>query len=182
MKYGETEVTFNGQLLERLREWQYKVITVIIDKREHSEKYSQWKYDPYHYCLEILTERYRLFLDINNSMGDVMVESRGAKEDMRLKRSFRRIMESETHNLPAEDLSTHLTSLELKVKSKQANIAGLQVADMIAHPARRWCFRHFFNMVDTRQTFGDRIIEILERDKFFRYKGTIRSYGAKKLP
>ncbi|MZP56757.1 MAG: hypothetical protein GT600_15035, partial [Bacteroidales bacterium] len=82
-----------------------------------------------------------------------MVESRGAKEDMRLKRSFRRIMESGTHNLSAEDLSTHLTSLELKVKSKQANIAGLQVADMVAHPARRWCFRHFFNMVDTRQTF-----------------------------
>jgi len=111
-----------------------------------------------------------------------MVESRGAKEDMRLKRSFRRIMESGTHNLSAEDLSTHLTSLELKVKSKQANIAGLQVADMVAHPARRWCFRHFFNMVDTRQTFGDRIIEIPEGDKFFRYKGTIRSYGAKKLP
>jgi hypothetical protein len=112
----------------------------------------------------------------------MMFESRGGKEDMRLKRSFRLIMETGTHNLSAEDLGLHLTSHELKVKSKQANIAGLQVADLIAHPARRWCFKNFYDMPDTRSTFGDLVIEILELEKFFRYRGVIKSYGAKKLP
>lgn len=111
-----------------------------------------------------------------------MVESRGAKEDMRLKKSFKTILESGTHNISSEDLQSHLTSLELKVKSKQSNIAGLQIADLIAHPARRWCFKNLYNIVDNKYTFGDRIIDILESSKFFRYKGEIKSYGIKKLP
>jgi hypothetical protein len=178
----ETERAFNGELLSKLREWTYSVITVIIDKREQAEKYSTWRYDPYHYCQEVLIERYRLFLNINKTKGDVMFESRGGKEDMRLKKSFRAIMDSGTHNLSSEDLKEHFTSLELKVKSKQANIAGLQIADLIAHPARRWCFKNFFNMTDSANTFGDQIIEILVNEKFFRYNCEIRSYGAKKLP
>ena len=182
LKNPETELRFNNELLDKLREWNYSVITVIIDKREQSEKYSTWRYDPYHYCQEVLIERYRLFLNINKAKGDVMFESRGGKEDMRLKRSFRAIMDSGTHNLSSEDLHLHMTSIELKVKSKQANIAGLQVADLIAHPARRWCFKNFFGMDDAQYTFGDRVIEILECEKFFRYNGEIRSYGAKKLP
>lgn len=178
----DTERAFNSELLTKLREWIYSVITVIIDKREHAEKYSAWRYDPYHYCQEVLIERYRLFLNINRAKGDVMFESRGGKEDMRLKKSFRAIMDSGTHNLSSEDLHLHFTSLELKVKSKQANIAGLQIADLIAHPARRWCFRNYFAMEDTQNTFGDQIIDILVSEKFFRYNGEIRSYGAKKLP
>jgi len=99
LKDSDTERRFNSELLERLRVWQYSVITVIIDKREHAEKYARWRYDPYHYCLEILVERYRLFLNIASASGDVMVESRGAKEDMRLKRSFRKIMETGRHSV-----------------------------------------------------------------------------------
>ncbi len=72
--------------------------------------------------------------------------------------------------------------MELKVKSKQLNIAGLQIADLIAHPSRRWFFKNIFNMNDGKNTFGDKIIEILVKDKFFRYKGEILGYGAKKLP
>ena len=111
-----------------------------------------------------------------------MFESRGGKEDMRLKKSFRAIMETGTHNISSMDLQSHLTSCELKVKSKQSNIAGLQIADLIAHPARRWCFRTFYNMDDYKHTFGDKVIEILENEKFFRYNGEIKSYGVKKLP
>ena len=76
----ETELRFNNELLSKLREWDYSVITVIIDKREHAEKYTTWRYDPYHYCQEVLVERYRLFLDIRKAKGDVMFESRGGKK------------------------------------------------------------------------------------------------------
>jgi len=178
----EIERSFNEEILLKLKQWQYSVITVIIDKYEHAEKYSAWRYDPYHYCQEVLIERYRLFLDINNAKGDIMFESRGGKEDMRLKRSFRQIMDSGTHNISSLDLQSHLTSLELKLKSKQSNIAGLQVADLLAHPVRRWCFKNFYKMDDNKLTFGDKVIGILESEKFFRYKGEIISYGVKKLP
>ncbi|MCK4466314.1 MAG: hypothetical protein KAU83_11440, partial [Bacteroidales bacterium] len=146
------------------------------------ERYSTWKYDPYHYCQEILVERFRLFLDINQTKGDVMFESRGGKEDMRLKKSFRRILDNGTHNLSSEDLQEHFTTKELKVKPKSANVSGLQVADLIAHPSRRWFYKNVFKMDDGKKTFGDEIIEIIEKYKFFKYDGKIYGYGTKKLP
>ncbi len=176
------EKKFNDELLNKLRKWEYSVISVIIDKKEHDQRYSTWKYDPYHYCQEILLERFRLFLDISNSKGDVMFESRGGKEDMRLKKSFNRIIEFGTNNLNAEDLQIHFTSKELKVKPKSANVSGLQIADLLAHPARRWFYKNIFNLDESKHTFGDKIIEILEDEKFFRYNGKIYGYGAKKLP
>jgi len=42
LRNPETENRFNNELLYKLHEWDYSVITVIIDKREHSEKYSTW--------------------------------------------------------------------------------------------------------------------------------------------
>lgn len=173
---------FNKLLLKKLESWEYTVISVIIDKKEHDERYSTWKYDPYHYCQEILIERFRLFLDIENNVGDIMFESRGGKEDIRLKRSFRGILENGTHNLTSKDLLHRFTSVELKVKPKSANISGLQIADLIAHPARRWFFQNVFNMDDGKKTFGDEIICILTKEKFFKYHGKIYGYGAKKLP
>ncbi|MBA7566607.1 hypothetical protein ES708_08299 [subsurface metagenome] len=83
-----------------------------------------------------------------------MFESRGGKEDMRLKKSFRRILDNGTHNLSSEDLQEHFTTKELKVKPKSANVSGLQVADLIAHPSRRWFYKNVFEMDDDKKTFG----------------------------
>lgn len=182
LKSKEIEEQFNIDLLGLLKRWDYTVIAVVIDKQEHNERYSTWKYDPYHYCQEILIERYRLFLNIKKACGDVMYESRGGKEDIRLKTSFRKLMENGTHNLSPLQLSEHITSQELKVKTKQSNIAGLQIADLIAHPVRRWAFANLMEMSEGNSTFADRILEILEKDKFFRYNGKINGYGVKKLP
>ena len=106
---------FDKALMKLFHDWDYQVITVLIDKQEHDEKYASWKYDPYHYCQEILVERYRLFLNIKNAVGDMMYESSGGKEDTRLKTSFNRIMKDGTHNITAEDLHNHFTSKKLKV-------------------------------------------------------------------
>lgn len=161
LKDPKIEKQFNEELLKKLKEWEYTVIAVTIDKREHVERYSTWRYDPYHYCQEVLIERYRLFLDIEDKIGDVMFESRGGKEDRRLKDSFRRITTSGTNHLSSEQILAHLTSKELKIKPKSANISGLQVADLIAHPARRWFFKNVFDNTEDKLTFGDEIIKLL---------------------
>ena len=44
----------------------------------------------------ILLERYIFFLENEGAQGDVMAESRGGKEDMRLKKSFSRLYNEET--------------------------------------------------------------------------------------
>ena len=175
------EKTFNQKLLELLTKWEYKIVTVVIDKSEHNSKYQKWKYDPYHYCMEILIERFHFFLSATRAIGDVMIESRGGKEDMRLKKSFRRIIENGTHYIDTIGLKSRFSSVELKVKPKSANISGLQLADLVAFPSRKFVLAHFKRISDNRVTFNDSINEIL-KNKYYRDGDRIEGYGFKFLP
>jgi len=131
--------------------------------------------------MEVLVERYYFYLSIKGAAGDVMIESRGGKEDIRLKKSFRKILENGTHFISQEKLQTTVTSKELKVKPKMLNISGLQLADLIAHPARRFMFREYGIDEGKKYVFGDQIIEVI-KPKFYAGKEGIEGYGIKKLP
>jgi len=136
LKNAATRAQFDRDLLDLLGSWQYIVISVCLDKKKHKETYTTWCFDPYHYCLAILLERYALFLTRVNAHGDAMAESRGGREDKRLKDSFHRLWTRGTEYVDAHTFQSCLTSSQLKVKSKANNIAGLQLADLIAHPSR----------------------------------------------
>jgi hypothetical protein len=180
----DTEQRFNTALLLALVRWDYRVITVVIDKRAHRDQYQVWHYHPYHYCLAVLLERFVLFLHYGGHRGDVMVESRGRREDGMLKESYIRLYERGTANVASERWQERLTSRELKVKPKSANIAGLQLADLIAHPSRREVLIEQGLMMDNHDTFGDQICAILRQSKYHRNgrTGQIVGYGKKMLP
>lgn len=76
---------FDRELLCLMESWDYTVISVCIDKKKHKETYTTWRYDPYHYCLAMLLERFTFFLDRQQCSGDVLAEARGGKEDRRLR-------------------------------------------------------------------------------------------------
>ncbi len=182
LKDNRIKSQFNQELLNKLENWEYTVITVLIDKREHNETYKVWKYDPYHYCLSVLLERYLFFLEEMQSNGDVMIESRGGHEDRRLKESFSKIYEKGTDYIHAEKYHNLLTSKQLKVKPKILNISGLQIADLIAHPSRRDILIEFNLKKKKREVFGDKIIDILREKKYYKKFEKIIGYGIKKLP
>jgi hypothetical protein len=75
-----------------------------------------------------------------------------------------------------------ITSRQLKVKSKANNIAGLQLADLMAHAS----FRATLARREGRPlpaNFGGRIAAILETDKYHRNAaGVIEGWGRKWLP
>lgn len=178
------EEQFNTRLLMALARWDYRVITVVLDKQAHRDQYSVWHFHPYHYCLTVLLERFVLFLHYGGHRGDVMVEQRGGAEDRKLKESYRRLYERGDDHIPAERWQARLTSGELKVKPKTANIAGLQLADLIAHPSRREVLIEHGLIIDSRDIFGDQISAILRQDKYYRNirTGQIEGYGKKLLP
>lgn len=91
LKEPKTLKRFDEELLTLLSAWEYSVISVCLDKKSHKETYTTWRYDPYHYCLAVLMERFVFFLNQCDAQGDVMAESRGGKEDLRLKDSFSRM-------------------------------------------------------------------------------------------
>ncbi|HUT47564.1 MAG TPA: DUF3800 domain-containing protein [Sedimentisphaerales bacterium] len=155
---------------------QYTVISVCLDKKKHKETYTQWRYDPYHYCLAILLERYVLFLQRTGARGDAMAESRGGREDRRLKDSFNRLYEKGTDYLHTDDFQATLTSKQLKVKSKANNIFGLQLADLLAHPSRNEIL-YDQDLLNTKLApFAKLIIQILQT-KYDRQSDRI--YGKK---
>ncbi|HZY42189.1 MAG TPA: DUF3800 domain-containing protein, partial [Anaerolineae bacterium] len=125
-----------------------------------------------------------LFLHYNNHYGDVMVEARGGKEDSKLKDSYTRLYERGTDHIPAERWQERLTSRELKLRPKTANVAGIQLADLIAHPSRRDVLIENRLLVDARDIFGDQICAILRQSKYHRNlrTGQIEGYGKKLLP
>lgn len=179
----KVEAQFNIALLEVLARWEYVVITVVIDKQAHRNKYRVWHYHPYHYCLGVTLERYVQFLEAGRHRGDVMVEARGGREDSKLKESYARLYHGGTLFVPVTSWQAHLTSAELKVKPKTANIAGLQVADLLAHPSRRQVLLEHGFMQHGPATFGDRITAVLE-GKYYRSErtGKVSGYGRKLLP
>ena len=150
------EEAFNADILSLLANLEYTVISVLIDKLEHKNRYQTWRYDPYHYCLKILIERYVLWLQKQGSVGDVLAESRGGKEDRRLKDSFERVYNNGTEYIKPKMFSIYLASQQLKVKLKSNNIAGLQVADLIANPSYR-AILAYHNHEHLPNNFGGKI-------------------------
>ena len=172
-----TRSAFDAELLALLRAWQYTVITVCLDKKAHREKYTTWQYDPYHYCLAVLLERFVYFLNRRGVRGDVIAESRGGKEDRRLKESFHRLCDKGSDYLEPEQLQQALTTGQIKMKQKSNNLAGLQLADLVAHPSRNEVLVENGHAI-TIAPFAERVIAILQ-DKYDR-RGD-RVFGKKML-
>ena len=182
LKDSKIEKKFNTVLLKKLIEWNYIVISVLIDKKEHRDMYKTWQYDPYHYCLAVLLERYIMFLEQKRAIGDVMIESRGKREDMRLKKSFEELYKKGTQYISSQSIQKKLTSSQLKVKPKSNNISGLQLADMLAHPSRNDMLSRFGIIKQKKNTFGEKIIKILANKYHTSKEGILIGYGIKKLP
>ena len=182
LRDSATEVVFNSELLSLIQELDYVVITAVIDKLEHQRRYTVWRFDPYHYCLTVLVERYVMWLHNHTCVGDVMAESRGGKEDRRLKDSFERVYIKGSDYMKPEQFAVCLTSQQLKVKAKSNNVAGLQIADLIAHPSFRASVARQENK-PLAENFGGQIAQILEESKYARSpRGRIEGWGRKWLP
>jgi len=111
-----------------------------------------------------------------------MVESRGAIEDMKLKRSYERLYNEGTNFIPAQRWQAYMTSRQLKVKPKKENISGLQLADLVAYPSRRRILQERGILAPDRETFSDRVSEILEEKYLKGRDNAIEGYGKKLLP
>lgn len=181
LRDADTRAAFDEAILAALARWDYTVVTVCIDKRRHRDMYAAWLYDPYHYCMEVLLERFVCFLEDAGAVGDVMAESRGGNEDRRLKDSFDRHMAKGTGYIEAARIQSRLTSRRLKVKPKAVNVSGLQLADLLAHPSRNDILYQKKLRGTSLPEFGKRIADILEGK--YRCNGTkVWGYGKKFLP
>lgn len=175
----EKEQGFNVDMLTFIQEQEYIVLSVVIDKKDHQEKYGEAAYHPYHYCLTILLERYCGWLNRTGWKGDVMAEGRGGKEDRLLKDEYSRIHEMGTIFKSPAFFQQALTSKQLKVKKKSKNIAGLQFADLLAHPCKQDILIDQGKIGDKRSSFVKQICNCLNSDHYLRLGNDIWGNGKK---
>jgi hypothetical protein len=172
-KFNEAFINFVGDL-------HGPAITVSIDKVAHLEKYKVWQFSPYHYALTCLIERFVRWLDDYDCVGDVMGEARGPKHDAQLRRSFRQLYNKGT-SVPARMFQAKLTSHEIKLERKEANIAGLQICDLLAHPCHR-AYRRDKLGEPQPQDYGARVAALVNHIYRKSRWGRIEGYGRKWLP
>jgi hypothetical protein len=179
LRDAEKKQAFNNDFLHFIKEQDYHIITVVIDKKTHIEQYGEAAYHPYHYCLAALLERYCGFLNFYNAQGDALAESRGGTEDQQLKQAYRVIYNVGTQQRRDADFFRRgLTSSEIKVKPKLANIAGLQLSDLLAYPSKQEILIEERKISDPGDNFGKQICQCIQ-EKYNKqvYQGRIKGYG-----
>lgn len=131
---------FNFDVKLFMSEIPMTIISAVINKKKLTDKYV-YPDDPYSIALTFCMERTQSFLEDNGQPDRktfAIFESRGKKEDRLLELVFRRV--SQGGNYKGKYMP-----LEILFASKQANLAGLQISDLIARPIGR-------HTLDTTQT------------------------------
>ena len=154
--------------------------TVSIDKKAHLEKYRVWRFSPYHYVMTCLLERFVRGLERTGNLGDAVGEARNPTHDAQLRRAFRRFYENGSY-VPKAMVQRRLISRELRLEPKSANIAGLQIADLLAHPAHR-TFKFRKSGERPPDDYGGFLAAMLERYIYDRTGRRIEGIGRKWLP
>jgi hypothetical protein len=170
---------FDVDMLDIIQSAEFRVVAVVIDKAALRASYGESAAHPYHLGLGYLLQRYAGYLNHINRMGDVMAEARGGKEDILLCESYTRVYEHGIWGITSSDyFQSALSSSQLKLRDKKANIPGLQLADLIGHPAKMWVLRHLGYIEDIATPFAENLMRIIE-SKFNRqlYTNKLEGYG-----
>ena len=170
---------FNAGLLHLFSSLPYLAHTVVIDKRDHLDTYGTWRFDPYHYCLHVLIERYVLWLKRNDYVGDVSAEPRTAKQDRRLKESYANLYARGSDHIAGDVMRKYLTSKEIKFVPKSANCPAMQICDLLAYPSFKSMKREKLNQPQP-DDFGNKIVDILSHRKYARHPKTREIWGVGK--
>lgn len=124
-----------------------QVFTVVIDKKEHLKNYPVQTFDPYAYSLSVLLNRSRGFLAKMLGKADILVESRGKVEDQQIMKAYMGLRAAGSLYGDGDYYKKAYPAEILMLKRKETNIAGLQLADIIA--------------------FGQKVQTVLENNKPF---------------
>lgn len=173
----EKNKQYEQDLLDFFASHEYKIIAVTIDKIKQKEQYGKYAYHPYNFCLELILERYCRFLEISSAIGDVLVESRGKKEDLTLKEAYDRIYQNGTMFMSKDLSQKTLTSHEIKLRKKSSNILGLQVADLLAGEVNKQILIENGVKDDGRTPFAKSICDAIDEKFNCKNNGRIKGYG-----
>lgn len=163
-------MTFYRKLNLLLSELEIKILSCAIYKELHMEKYGVNALDPYILSLNLLTERFCFEIGNDGIRGHIVAEARDKTLNRQLELSWQNLTVSGTRHLQAIDINRRIYNLSLK--TKQDNLAGLEIADAIITPIAR-------NLLSKKSRIDIDIINSKTRKSS---SGEIAGYGLIILP
>ncbi|HET6440822.1 MAG TPA: DUF3800 domain-containing protein [Phycisphaerae bacterium] len=126
---------FFAGLNELVASLNFKVVACAIRKDEHLARYGVAALDPYMLSLDVLVERFCFEVGEVADGGTIVAERRNPTLDNKLELAFLNLKIQGTQYVPASQIGQRIAGLTLR--SKKDNIAGLQLADLVATPIGR---------------------------------------------
>lgn len=133
-----TKKSFYEDLNAILTSIDYTLVSSAILKQKHINQYGKLADDPYEISLTFVLERVLFESDSKkfNQKIDVIIESRGKKEDRILAQRYNELLYKGSGQVSPERF-IHQFNQEILFKRKNENDVGLQIADLCAYPIAR---------------------------------------------
>lgn len=162
---------FYRSLNEILIKYNYRLVASVIKKEDYLNSYGRKADDPYELGLTFLLERIMFDLDSRNGFAQVILESRGKKEDSILGEKYKQLIKFGSRQISAGRFSTRFDH-EATFRTKSMNDNGLQIADLCAYPTAKLIL-----------TGTESSSYMVIKDKFRKSnRGKVEGYGIKIFP
>lgn len=149
---------FFSELRDLLLRLDVKILACAIHKIRHRDQYREYARDPYEYALTVLVERLCTELGDVFRAGSIVAERRSGVLDRLFTDRWDDLQRQGTGYVTARTIRHRISSCGLR--SKSANIAGLQLADLVVSPIGRYLMRkENTGVLDFRTTVYPKMIK-----------------------
>ena len=160
---------FYDDLNQLISQLDFSIIAVAINKLKLKKIYSDPD-NPYNLCLQFILERSMMYLGKTQEKIMFRIESRETHNDQKLATEYENFRNnSNTFFLQEERISK---LIDLSFNQKSQNVAGMQLADLVAYPIGKWV------LDQNKDNPSFRVISSKVHNK----NGQILNYGLKIFP
>lgn len=110
---------------------EFKIIAAVIDKTKLKSSY-RTPDDPYDLCFQFIMERLCMLIGRKSEKVVIRMESRETHNDKVLAEDYENFKNKGNSMIPPEEVRAKLIDLSFNQKSQ--NVAGHQIADLVAYP------------------------------------------------
>ena len=176
---------FNEQYMHIVSERDYTICCVVLDKQTHFEKYGRAALHPYHHCFNIMLERYVMFLNKRNGVGDIVVEVRGKREDRKMREAYKVMYTGGTQFINQNEIKRRIKGSTIKFCQKKELVSGVEFADMLAIPMKHYVLSQYGKHT-LSENFSKQVLEEVHASKKIMASpqdtNVVKGYGLKLLP
>lgn len=159
---------FYNDLNALLSSLEFTIIAAAINKKLLKDQYVDPD-NPYHLCFRFILERSVMYLGRQKEQIMFRIESRETHNDRKLAQEYE-VFRGGSDRFKKEEVLVKLADLSFNQKSQ--NIAGMQIADLVAYPIGKW----------TMDIKRENIAFELLKPKIHSKEGKILGFGLKVFP